>query len=109
MRGGQWLNVAALATWLICAVPQIVLILQGQFTGWPAILWMAAYALYGLALTLFLGLGGIRLRLGYYAPPALAAILMVWLSLSSCCPSCPGTARTRPLPCSSSSPLVFRT
>jgi signal transduction histidine kinase len=77
MRGGQWLNVAALATWLICAVPQIVLILQGQFTGWPAILWMAAYALYGLALTLFLGLGGIRLRLGCYAPPALAAILMV--------------------------------
>lgn len=77
MRGGQWLNVAALATWLICAVPQIVLIVQGQFTGWPAILWMAAYALYGFALSLFLGLGGIRSRLGYYAPPALAAILMV--------------------------------
>lgn len=77
MRGGQWLNVAALATWLICAVPQIVAIVQGQFTGRPAIVWLAAYVLYGIALTLFLGLGGIRARLGYYGPLTLAAVLMV--------------------------------
>ena len=77
VRGGTWLNVAALATWLMCAVPQIVLIVQGQFTGWPAVVWMAAYTLYGAALTAFLGLGSIRPLLGYYAPPALVAILMV--------------------------------
>jgi hypothetical protein len=46
VRGGKWLNVAALATWLMCAVPQIVLIAQGQFTGWPAVVWMGAYTLY---------------------------------------------------------------
>jgi signal transduction histidine kinase len=77
VRAGTWLNIAALATWLICAVPQIALIAQGQFTGWPAIVWTAAYALYGAALTAFLGLGSIRRLLGYYAPPALIAILMV--------------------------------
>ncbi len=77
VRGGTWLNVAALATWLMCAVPQIVLIAQGQFAGWPAVVWIASYALYGAALTAFLGLGNIRPLLGYYAPPVLAAILMV--------------------------------
>src|SRR5262245_35974123 len=77
VRGGTWLNVAALATWLMCAVPQILLIAQGRFTGWPAIAWIAAYALYGAALTVFLGLGGMRPLLGYFAPPALVAILMV--------------------------------
>ena len=61
----------------MCAVPQTVLIAQGQFTGWPAIVWIAAYALYGAALTAFLGLGGIRFLLGYYAPLVLATILMV--------------------------------
>jgi signal transduction histidine kinase len=76
MRRGQWLNSAALATWLICAVPQLVAIAQGRFTGWPAIAWLAAYLVYGAALVLFLGLGGIRPRLGYYAPLALAAVLM---------------------------------
>ena len=77
VRGGTWLNVAALATWLMCAVPQIVLITQGHFTGWPAIIWIAAYALFGAALTAFLGLGGIRPLLGYYAPPALISVLIV--------------------------------
>ncbi|HVQ14006.1 MAG TPA: hypothetical protein VMS40_10455, partial [Vicinamibacterales bacterium] len=76
MRRGQWLNIAALATWLICAVPQLVVIAQGRFIGWPAIAWLAAYLVYGAALVLFLGLGGIRPLLGYYAPLTLAAVLM---------------------------------
>jgi signal transduction histidine kinase len=76
MRRGQWLNIAGLATWLVCAVPQMVVIAQGRYTGWSAIVWLAAYLLYGAALVLFLGVGGIRARLGYYAPLTLAAILM---------------------------------
>jgi len=76
MRRGQWLNVAALMTWFVCAVPQLVVIAQGRYTGWSAIVWLAAYLLYGAALGLFLGLGGIRARLGYYAPPILAAVLV---------------------------------
>jgi signal transduction histidine kinase len=76
MRAGQWLNVAALATWLICALPSMVGIAQGRFTGWPAAIWLGAYLLYGTALILFLGIGSIRPRLGYYAPMALAAVQM---------------------------------
>ena len=76
MRAGQWLNVAALATWLICALPSMVGIAQGRFTGWPAGIWLGAYLLYGTALILFLGIGSIRPRLGYYAPIALAAVQM---------------------------------
>jgi len=75
MRRGQWLNVAALATWLVCAVPQLLVIAQGRYTGWSAIVWLAAYLVYGAALVVFLGLGGIRARLGYYAPLTLAAVL----------------------------------
>jgi signal transduction histidine kinase len=77
MRRGSWLNVAALATWLMCALPQIVEIAQGQFTGWPAVIWLGAYLLYGAALILFLGLGRIRPFLGYYAPLLLIAVQMV--------------------------------
>jgi signal transduction histidine kinase len=76
MRRGQWLNVAALATWLICAVPQLVMIAQGRYTGWSAIVWLVAYLVYGAALVVFLGLGAIRPLLGYYAPLTLAAVLM---------------------------------
>jgi signal transduction histidine kinase len=76
MRRGQWLNVAALSTWLICAVPQLVAIGQGRYTGWSAIVWLATYVAYGAALVVFLGLGGIRSRLGYYAPLTLAAVLI---------------------------------
>lgn len=77
MRRGQWLNIAALTTWFICAVPQLIAIAQGRYTGWSAIVWLIAYLLYGAALVLFLGLGGLRARLGFYAPLTLAAILMV--------------------------------
>jgi signal transduction histidine kinase len=77
MREGRWLNVAALATWLICTAPQLATIARGQFTGWPAILWMVAYVLYGGALVLFLGIGRIRPRLGYYAPLVLVGLQMV--------------------------------
>lgn len=76
MRRGQWLNVAALATWFVCAVPQMVVIAQGRYTGWSAALWLLAYLVYGAALAVFLGLGGIRARLGRYAPLTLAAVLM---------------------------------
>ena len=37
MREGRWLNVAALATWLICGLPQSVAIARGEFAGWPAV------------------------------------------------------------------------
>jgi signal transduction histidine kinase len=77
MRNGRWLNFAALATWLICTAPQLAAIARGQFTGWAAIAWMAAYLLYGGALILFLGIGRLRPLLGYYGPLVLVAVQMV--------------------------------
>jgi signal transduction histidine kinase len=77
MRDGRWLNVAALATWLICGAPQVATIARGQFTGWAAIAWIGAYLVYGGALIVFLGIGRIRPLLGYYAPLVLVALQMV--------------------------------
>lgn len=77
MRAGHWLDIAALATWLICAVPQFVLIAQGQFVGGLAIAWVAAHLLYGVALVLFLGIGGVRAHLGYHAPLLLVTVQML--------------------------------
>jgi signal transduction histidine kinase len=77
MRDGRWLNVAALATWLICGAPQVATIARGQFTGWAAIAWIGAYLAYGGALIIFLGIGRVRPLLGYYAPLVLVALQMV--------------------------------
>jgi signal transduction histidine kinase len=72
MREGRWLNAAALATWLICGLPQLVAMAQGAFRGWPATVWIAAYLLYGAALVLLLGLVG-PLR-GRYTPLLLVGV-----------------------------------
>jgi signal transduction histidine kinase len=77
MRGGRWLNVAALLTWVICGLPQIAAVAQREFAGWPALMWLTAYLTYGAALILFLGPGSIRRRLGYYSPLVLVAVQMV--------------------------------
>src|SRR6188508_1340405 len=77
MRGGRWLNVAALSTWLLCGLPQSIAIARGEFAGWPATIWLTAYLLYGAALIVFLGLGRMRARLGYYAPLLVLVVQMV--------------------------------
>jgi signal transduction histidine kinase len=75
MREGRWLNVAALVTWLFCSLPQSVAIAQGAFSGWPAVLWVAAYLLYGAALLVLLGLAGPRwLRARDSRPGLLVAV-----------------------------------
>src|SRR5687768_6629002 len=74
MHEGRWLNVAALVTWLFCGLPQCVAIVQGAFTGWPAVLWLAAYLLYGAVLLVLLGLAGARLLRARYSPLPLIAV-----------------------------------
>jgi signal transduction histidine kinase len=87
MREGQWLNVAALATWLICGLPYLVAIVQGAFGDWPAMLWLVAFAVYGATLLVLLGLVGIRLSRARYAPLVFialeiaAALTVITLSL----------------------------
>jgi signal transduction histidine kinase len=87
MREGRWLNVAAIVTWLICGLPQLVAVVQGAFGGWPAAVWGAAYALYGAALLVLLGLVGTGLMRGRYSPllfmaaQIVAALIVITLSL----------------------------
>ena len=77
MREGRWLNVAALATWLICGLPQCVAIVRGAFGGWQAALWLAAYLLFGAALVALLGLAGALLRRARYSALLFIAIQIV--------------------------------
>jgi signal transduction histidine kinase len=72
MREGRWLNAAALATWLICGLPQLVAIAQGAFRGWPATIWTASYLVYGAALISLLGL--VRPLRGRYTPLLLVGV-----------------------------------
>jgi signal transduction histidine kinase len=87
MREGRWLNVAAIVTWLICGLPQLLAVVQGAFGGWPAALWGAAYAVYGAALLVLLGLVGTGLMRGRYSPLLFmaaqigAALIVITLSL----------------------------
>src|SRR5688572_32303343 len=76
MRGRHWLNVAALVTWLICGLAQIVTIVQGDFAGWPAVLWVTSFLLYGAALISFLGLTPL-VPLRGYIPLVLLAVQIV--------------------------------
>lgn len=54
MRGRHWLNVAALATWLVCGVQPLLEITSGTFTGFPAAAWLGAFLVYGAALIVVL-------------------------------------------------------
>jgi len=50
LRDGHWTHAAAIATWMICALPPLVRFAEGTFGGWPAFGFAAAFAVYGLAL-----------------------------------------------------------
>lgn len=46
----KWLTWAAYATWLVVGLPTLSLLVTGRFGGPPAVMWVAAYAMYGAAL-----------------------------------------------------------
>jgi signal transduction histidine kinase len=50
LRDGRWAHAAAIATWMICALPPLVRFAEGTFGGLPASGFAAAFAIYGLAL-----------------------------------------------------------
>jgi signal transduction histidine kinase len=49
-RGGRWLEVAAVATWLVCGLPALASIAAGRAGLWPGAVFVAAFAVYGAAL-----------------------------------------------------------
>ena len=46
----QWFNLAAIATWLACGLWPLSAVATGQFTGAPALVYVAAFLLYGVML-----------------------------------------------------------
>jgi signal transduction histidine kinase len=60
MKGGMWLNIAAVGTWVASGVYPMTVMSGQPFDPWPATAWFAAYVVYGVALGLFLGLPVMR-------------------------------------------------
>ncbi len=50
IRGGRWLNLAAIATWLFCGLPPLLGVLGGSGPRVPSVVFVAAFLLYGAAL-----------------------------------------------------------
>src|SRR5687767_8582941 len=75
MPGQKWLNVAAIATWLVCGIYPLTAMAGEPFALWPAGVWLAAFVVYGAALILFLCLPIMTPgSLGRYRPVLLAAV-----------------------------------
>jgi signal transduction histidine kinase len=47
----RWLGAAGYATWLVCSVPPLVEIISGRWPWTRAVVWLAAFGLFGTALT----------------------------------------------------------
>jgi hypothetical protein len=76
MIGRQWLNAAAVATWLVGGLFPLVRMVGGPFTVWPHGTWVVAFLTYGAALaaTLFRRDGTAASRIG---SPTLVAVQSV--------------------------------
>ena len=97
MRGGRWLNTAAVVTWLICGVPQILSIFGGTIRVWPDLAWISAFLLYGAALVGFLGARPKHLPLGRFVPLALLGIQVATaLTLVALSAGYPATTNSTP-------------
>jgi signal transduction histidine kinase len=78
MSGQKWLNVAAIGTWLVCAIYPLTAMSGEPFTVWPAGVWITAFLAYGVALMAFLGLPVMTPgRFGPHFPVALAGLQSV--------------------------------
>ena len=74
VRGGRWLHLAAVATWLVCGIAPAIQILQGRVTGWPATVFFASLLAYGAALLTLLYLPDGRGRVRVFLPVLLVIV-----------------------------------
>jgi len=51
VKSEKWLDAAAYLTWLATAFPHLVAIAGGSLTGWRALVWLAAFVLFGVLFT----------------------------------------------------------
>src|SRR5688572_20743761 len=84
MRQDKLMSAAGLVVWLGCAVPTLLVMRNGQLTGWHALTWWSAFFCFGVAwLWLQRGTGlGIRWRFVLLILEFLAAVTMVSLGVS---------------------------
>jgi signal transduction histidine kinase len=84
VRNEKWLNLAAYATWIVCALPAMVDIARGDIPPARAAAWAAAFAAFGIAFAACgRGEGGPRGRIRAIAAltvQAIAGLAMVYLS-----------------------------
>jgi signal transduction histidine kinase len=78
VRGARWLSVAAVVTWLVCGLPLLAAIVAGTAPFWPALVFMAAFLIYGAALMTVLSLLGGET----HVVPRSAVVLLAVESLS---------------------------
>jgi signal transduction histidine kinase len=69
----RWFIAAAVATWIACGLWPSVALLRGQFSGWPAAVFVAMYALYGAAMGAILWLPRVR-PVSRWVPVTMAVI-----------------------------------
>ena len=56
MRNSRWLNIAAVATWVLSGIYPLGILLDRPMMWWPSAAWLAAYLVNGAAMTLLLTL-----------------------------------------------------
>lgn len=86
VAGGKWLNLAGYATWLVGGLVPLVEMAAGDFTGRAALVFFAAFAVFGAGLVLFLecpsfiARRGTAARLALIVVQSVAGLVMVYLS-----------------------------
>ncbi|HTM04675.1 MAG TPA: sensor histidine kinase [Vicinamibacterales bacterium] len=75
-RSMRWFIAAAVVTWIACGLWPGVALFRRQFTGWPAAVFVAVFAIYGAAMAAILWLPYVR-RVSQWVPVTLAMIQTV--------------------------------
>src|SRR4051812_40111075 len=52
VRQSPWLKLAAVGTWMVCGLPALATIARGDTSQPTWLIWMAAFVVYGAALTI---------------------------------------------------------
>ena len=73
VRGGQWLNVVAIATWLGCGLAPLRKVASPGVPGWASAIFVSAFLLFGVALLLLLYLPE-RVPRARFVPVVLLAV-----------------------------------
>ena len=72
-RTMMWFMAAAVGTWIACGLWPLAAIARGRFGGWPAVVFVASFVMYGAGMFAILGLPRLH-RVKLWMPVSLAAL-----------------------------------